>query len=550
MEPQNHKIQYLIDKYLTKELLLPAMQRKYVWRQSQARDLLDSVYRGYPSGSILIWETDIVPETRDSAIESNEGQAMTKRLLLLDGQQRITSLASIMTGRVVRVKEGGELKEKHIEIYFNLDHPEEVEFEEDGNRELFFQIKSRKIENNPNWISVTKLFKEGVGSILKNLKIGYEHPKYELYNARLNKLYSCKENYFYPVQLLRNMSYGEVTEVFVRVNSAGTRLRGSDLALAQITSRWNEAIHIFEQYLEEVAKHRFYLDDALLVRCITAVATEQSKFKALGRTPIDEIKAAWAKTHKALDYTINFIKENAGIESTHLFDSNSTVFSLSLLVPLVVYFAEHPDGLTEGQEKSLLYWFFAAHMWGRYSGSTETRLDQDLKALTDEKPADVLMKNLQMQAGKRDVTPDDLAMKGQNSPFFLMSYLVAKNNDAKDWFTGVGLSTVNIGPSHKIEIHHIFPRTLIEKDYSKEAVNEIANFAFLSQKANRKISKSSPENYLLTIAKERLSAQKVSLKEDLWKLERFEDFLIARRSDLAEAINDFMKKFGQGRYNK
>ncbi|HUX35469.1 MAG TPA: DUF262 domain-containing protein, partial [Candidatus Paceibacterota bacterium] len=405
MEPQNHRIQFLIDKYLNKELLLPAMQRKYVWRQKQVSNLIDSIYRGYPSGSILIWETDIIPEVREAAVDRSEKNAMTKRLLLLDGQQRITSLAAIITGLPIRVREGGELKEKRIELYFNLDHPEKADFEDNGNRELFFQIKNRKIENNPSWVSVTRLFKDGVGSILKDLKIGYDHSKYELYNERLNRLYGVKENYFYPVQLLRDMQYGEVTEVFVRVNSAGTRLRSSDLALAQITSRWQEAIHIFEEYIKEAAKQHFYLDEGFLVRCITAIATNQSKFQVLGKTPIENIKAAWEEAHRGIDYTINFIKENAKIESTQLFGPKSEIFSLSSLVPLVVYFTKHSNSLSDEQAKKFLYWFFSAHMWGRYSSSTETRLDQDLRTLDDADPTDVLMKNIYKQVGKRGVTP-------------------------------------------------------------------------------------------------------------------------------------------------
>jgi len=84
MEPNNRKIQALVDMYLAQELLLPEMQRKYVWRATQVRDLLDSIYRDYPSGSILIWETDNLPEVKTHAFEKTAQLPIGKRLLLLD----------------------------------------------------------------------------------------------------------------------------------------------------------------------------------------------------------------------------------------------------------------------------------------------------------------------------------------------------------------------------------------------------------------------------------------------------------------------------------
>ncbi|HUX35949.1 MAG TPA: hypothetical protein VMV71_02860, partial [Candidatus Paceibacterota bacterium] len=112
--------------------------------------------------------------------------------------------------------------------------------------------------------------------------------------------------------------------------------------------------------------------------------------------------------------------------------------------------------------------------------------------------------------------------------------------NATDWFTGVGLNTQNMGVSHKIEIHHIFPRAKIEDKYSKEMVNEIANFAFLSKKANLKISDRFPNIYLPRIDQERLKAQNVPLDKPLWEIDRYEDFLKVRRKSLADAINRFM----------
>src|SRR3954470_14544090 len=113
------------------ELRLPEMQRRYVWRSTRVRDLLDSLYRGYPSGAILLWETDEEVPLQDFAISQNASPYQSTRLLL-DGQQRLTSLAAVIRGEPVTVRG----RRRPIELLFNLEHPDELsvvtEVEEEG----------------------------------------------------------------------------------------------------------------------------------------------------------------------------------------------------------------------------------------------------------------------------------------------------------------------------------------------------------------------------------------------------------------------------------
>src|SRR5213596_3686904 len=96
-------VRELIDKAHAGDLTLPEMQRRYVWPATRVRDLLDSLYRGYPSGTILVWETDQEAPTRDLAVEQQKPAFVTQKLLL-DGQQRLTSLAAVMNGEPVSVR--------------------------------------------------------------------------------------------------------------------------------------------------------------------------------------------------------------------------------------------------------------------------------------------------------------------------------------------------------------------------------------------------------------------------------------------------------------
>src|SRR5689334_7719079 len=119
MQQQNIPIGTLIDMYKRGEVRLPEIQRHYVWKATGVRDLLDSLYRGYPSGSILMWETDDPIQTRDFAI-AQDTTAFVGRKLLLDGQQRLTSLTAVLNGEPINVRR----RKRPIEILFNLDHPD------------------------------------------------------------------------------------------------------------------------------------------------------------------------------------------------------------------------------------------------------------------------------------------------------------------------------------------------------------------------------------------------------------------------------------------
>jgi len=537
--------------YLEKGLLLPEMQRRYVWTSTQVRDLMDTVYHDYPSGSILLWKTDQLPETRTSAVQGEKEDTVRDKLLLLDGQQRITALATIMTGHPIRGKDGALT---HIDLYFNVDHPEkcctdESEIESEEYQSQFFQVKNRAIENQPTWISVTKLFTKGVGEILKDLRVNYDDPRFELINQRLNHLYNTQKNYVYPVQILpKELSYAEATRVFVRVNSMGTRLSKSDLALAQVTSRWSGSMKLFEDFVDKCSKSSFFIDEGFLMRCMMAIATGQCKFERTARTPIEDIQDAWEKTKEGFEFVVNFTKQNAKISSSNIIPSSY------LFIPLLAYAVRNEMRFGK-EERSFIRWFYAASMWGRYSGASETALDQDLNAMLEEKPAEALLKNLLHQVGRLEVKEDDLLGKGISSPFFMMTYVLAVNNEAKDWGTGLALNLTNIGEEHKIEHDHIFPRskltTFLKQKYEdeetiKKLVNDMANIAFLSRRENPSKSSRQPNEYLRAIKQrigvDALTAQSIPLEEELWNMDRYEDFLAARRKLIVAGINRIMEQ--------
>lgn len=570
MQQQNIPISTLVDMYKRGELRLPEIQRHYVWRSTRVRDLMDSLYRGYPSGSILMWETDEEVATRESAI--SQGGTVFASKLLLDGQQRLTSLTAVLNGEPIQVRG----RKRPIEILFNLEHPDgppsdvtDVESDEESpltpddeisedameesgdideglmarlNRRTFV-VSSKNLASQPNWVSVSGVFNgSNDTAILKKAGVqGFDDPRYEKYSERLTRLRQVR-NYSYVVHVLeRDMSYEEVTEIFVRVNSLGAKLRSSDLALAQMTSRWPKLLKQLEAFQEECEQSWFTLDLGLLVRAIVVFATQQCLFKPVSRTPIEKLQEGWEQAKEGLRFAINFLRANVGIEDESLLSSPMFILTLAAIS------RQKGNQLSLEEEQTLLRWLLVANARGRYSrGSSETILNEDLALIFRKDDLRTLLGPLVKQFGRLYIEPSDLASRGANSPLFSLAYLTLKHAGAQDWHSGLGLSLAHQGKLHFIQWHHIFPKSLLKgRNLETGEINEIANMAFITGQTNRRISNSEPVKYLPGIVQLRgtaaLESQCVSTDPNLWELDRYREFLSMRREALAKRMNAFIE---------
>lgn len=523
LERTDKPVSVLLEELGEGALGLPEIQRSYVWNRPQARDLVDSLYREYPSGLILLWKPKELPELRDTALGENNKK--TPDFLILDGQQRLTSLAKVFSGE--------------IDVYFNVE-------------EESFQIYSRKLKANPLWISVKEVISEGAVNVWMKLQqtlaSQVDQPKLNEYLQKLSTLEKIKE-YRYPVMIIHTDDYEEITESFIRVNSRGTRLREAELAMAQLAFHWPGAlVKEFESALDDYEQAKYDLEARFLMRCFVAVSTGQCRFRFLSglwKKSSIELENIWRRTKNAVDHTINFLRNNAGIESSEW------IPSINALVPLVVYLSKKQTPLTNDEAKGLLFWFFEATIHGRFTGSPETKIDQDLKAIESADSINSMVANLRRDVPSFDITPEMVEGKYQRHSFLPLIFAISRRNNAKDWFTGTILSSTNVGPEHQLELHHIFPRAILKEsgDIKVHEIDDIANIAFLSQKANRSILKSKPEDYLGNIEVDRLKCQYVPTDTNLWRVDKFRDFIRERRRFLTEAINEYMRELGAGYFN-
>jgi hypothetical protein len=549
------------------ELRLPEMQRRYVWRSTRVRDLMDSLYRGYPSGAILLWDTDETVPLQEFAVSQAVNPYQSTRLLL-DGQQRLTSLSAVIRGGLVNVRG----RKKPIELLFNLEHPDKpnviTEVQEDGGDEeedgddenvgideadsseddlqrrfnqMTFVVATKKLEQSPHWVKVSEVFKtDSDAPFLKRAGMsGFDDPRYEKYSQRLARLRGiCK--YVYRMDVLeRTLSYDEVTEIFVRVNSLGAKLRSSDLALAQITAKWRHSLQIFLTFQEDCAKVGFDLDLGLHLKNLIAFATGQSRFRTVGSLSIEALKQGWKEAGEGMQFAMNFLKSNAGIESPALLSSP--------FLMVVLAYLGHRRGYKISPEEAaqLRYWALVANAKGRYSrGSSDTLLDQDLATLRDDGKVQDLIDRLRLQMGRLDVSPEELEGRNQRSALFKTMFLAFRADGAKDWRSNLNISLDHSGVHHRLQFHHVFPKAQLKKSYTLRETDDIANLAFIGGKTNRGISDKAPITYLPPLiaqqGKQIFDAQAIPTDAGLLGVENYKAFLTERRKRIAARLNEFL----------
>ena len=518
----------LIQDIGRRELILPEFQRGYVWSRTQVRGYLASLYRGYPTGSFLIWKTSDPGLVRGRPADDN-----TKAFqLILDGQQRLTSVYTLVTGKAPPFYEGEKL---HFNIYFNV------------RTEEFSYYKPTVMKGSKEWVPVTQFLQLGIGEYLKNggpLPTENREFLFDFFDG-LQRLDAIKD-YSYYLDVLNQREMEEAVRIFNLVNSRGTRLTKTDLALSHICALWPEARRTMRVAQQQFGEHGFHFDLDFYMRCMSSVATGAGNYEPLYQASPEKIKTAWERTKTAIEYLLDILRFDA------LIDSARNLGTDMVLVPLVVYLANGSGKFQSDHEKrSFLHWMFAALMWGRYSSSAETRLHKDLEALRLEDPPSRMRDNIIADRGRIRVEATDLAGRTARSPMFAICYLAFRSKGAVDWFNGLPLYQKLLGKSHGLQYHHVFPQSLL---YSRggynsklrqdvNRVNEIANIAFLTQETNLQIRNAEPVQYLAKVLDkypEALDQQAVPINPALWKLERYEDFLGERRVRLATVINNFM----------
>ncbi len=561
----------LLDSIALGIIGLPEIQRPFVWKNAKGRDLFDSMYRGYPVGYLLLWQNANAEGSKGIGVE---GKQKHPSLLIVDGQQRLTSLYAVVKGKKV-IRE--DYSEEFIEIAF---HPLGEKFE----------VADAAIRKDKHWIpNISRLWSpdtdlfELVDAYLEALKQTREVTAEDTKKIRqsIQRLHGLVNYPFRALELLATVNEEQVSQVFVRINSKGQRLNEADFILTLMSVYWDEGRHELERFSRAAKKpaegptpynHFLQPSPDQLLRAAVGFGFKRGRLQYVysllrgkdletGEYSDEGRVTQFARLQEAQACALNiqhwkdFLKclMNAGFRSGKVIMSDTTV-----LYSYVFYLLGKAEyGLSESQlRRSISRWFFFSSLTGRYTNSPESALESDLIQLRDVKDGAAFLacldKNIAAQLTDdfwRVTLPNDLDTAAARSPS-LMAYLAALCLlDAKVLFSNLKVGSL-LDPTtdayrNSLERHHLFPKDWLKKnDYPEiHQTNQIANYALIEWPDNSEISDQSPADYWPQFLDRYTAAEWTTVRywhalPENWETMKYEDFLKKRRGQIAQVIRD------------
>lgn len=550
---------------------LPDIQRPFVWPNAKIRDLFDSIYKGFPVGYLLLWANGLIDGHKTIGSEAKQ---LSPNLVIVDGQQRLTSLYAVIKGiPVVR----SNYKSEKIRIAFNP--IEEV-----------FEVTSAAIERDRSfipdismlWNSKTNLF-QFVNEYLSGLKTVREVQDEEeksVQNA-IVKLQGLLNFPFTALELSAEISEEEVAEVFVRINSQGKTLNQADFILTLMSVFWDEGRSELEGFCRksrapssgELSPFNHFIEPSpdQMLRVGVGLAfkrarlehvysilrgkdLESGEFSEERRVlQFDRLRDAQSKTLK-LQHWHDFMLslQKAGFRSNRMISSQN-----ALLYTYTLYLIGRTElKLPEQQLRQIIaQWFFMSAVTGRYTGSPESRMESDLLMLRSVENAEELITRLRQTCNVTltgdfwDVTlPNELATSSARSPSLFAYEAALVNLEAPVLFSDTkvaGMLDPAIHGQKSIERHHLFPRGYLAKKGITEIrdVNQIANYAYVEWTDNIQILDQSPKDYVPSLKAKFSDAELAKIYRyhalfDGWEELDYKEFLEERRLRIAKIVQE------------
>ncbi len=512
---------------------LPVFQRGYVWQRPQVKDLMNSLYHEYPVGALLTWTTSA---DQVAVRGRSPGRTSGAIQLLLDGQQRITSLYGLIRGKPPGFFDGNA--QAFTDLYFNLESEE-------------FDFMRTRMQNNPLWVRVTALFADSsdwIGLLASHAEYGTDVSDYVQRGWKVKQI----GNVDMPVQEITgsDKTTAEVVDVFNKVNSGGTKLSKGDLVLAHIAARWPEARTEMQQRLRKWERVGFGPKGAnldWLLRCMNVILNDHAELDRLSpeTTGIEGIRDALHQTEYVVDYLLETMR-------SHLYMDIDRVYNSKASFPVMVKYLMNNGGRLADQTElaHLMHWYVCCAIWGRFSGTVGTTINQDLAALRTDAPIEALWRNLRQSYGERVVTQDSFDLNYSRARFYPLLYIMSRIGSAQDWGTGNRLRHHSLGDHTNLELHHIFPRAYLRRQgISAYASNNLGNIAFQTRETNRALSDREPAEYMVEVAANwpgALESQWIPTDRELWRVENYPRFLESRRRLLANAANEMLASLRAG----
>lgn len=582
-------IDILLSWIKTKEIAIPEIQRPFVWDATKVRNFLDSLYKGYPVGYLIIW--------RNPTIRTKDGGLSSGKRILIDGQQRIVSLIAALLGQPVINKNYETVR---IRIAFNP--VEEV-----------FEVANPAIEKNSLWISdISKLFapEASIIDIVHDYCSVNEEIDSRIIEKKLTKLQKITNNQVGIIELSEDLDIDTVTEIFIRVNSAGTELSQADFAMSKIAANerygGNELRKAIDYFChmavvpdfykiieekDEIFSKTPYFNKMVWLKDVKDDLYDPSYTDMLrvaftskfGRGRLQDLVALLSgrnfetkqyeeeiaersfetlkegvmnfmnKTHFE---RVTMILRSAGFITNNLIGSKNAVN-----FAFILYLLAREEGVAPHEiEHTIRKWFVMSMLTGRYSGTPETVIDQDVRQIKSYgvvRHTQAVFNATLTDSFWSALLPQEMDTSSGISPYFLV-YQAAQVKMKDKGFLSKDIEVSSL-LLNRADVHHLFPRNYLKKmGLQRGSYNQIANYAIAQSEINIAIGDKPPKEYFNTMLSQvrggpmkyggiteegqliqNLKSHCIPLDIFNSLADSYEEFLVERRKLMAAKIKDY-----------
>jgi len=528
-----HPVETLLTWVKSGEIAIPEIQRPFVWDATKVRNLLDSLYRGYPVGYLITW--------RNPTVKLKDGTLSAGKRILIDGQQRITALMAALLGREVLTKDYDTVR---IRIAF---HPQEERFE----------VSNPAIAKDPAWLAdIAELFSPtaSVFQIVTDYCQRNGGTSQDAVFATIERLRKIIHNHVGVIELTDDLDIETVTEIFIRVNSAGVELSQADFAMSKIAvnekyggNLLRKAIDYFchlavapefaskiEKGDPDFARSEYWpamrwlkdVNDDLYDPTYTDMLRVAFTFE-FGRGKLQDLVALLSgRNFETKQYEESIAEESfAKLKSGILAFMNKTHFDRLTMIlrsagfvtsdlitsrnavnfAYIVYLRGRREGLAADEIESLVRrWYAMSILTARYTGSPETAFDFDIRQIEAQglrSYADAVIATELPDSFWTGMLPQLMETSSAQSPYFI-AYLAAQARLGDKGFLSKDI-TVRDLLLNRGDKHHIFPRRYLQQQgLNRGRYNQIANFVMAQSEVNIAIGDKPPEVYFKEIAEQ------------------------------------------------
>lgn len=523
----NYSVENIISWISSGEIAIPEMQRPFVWDTSKVRDLIDSLYQGYPVGYIIIW--------KNPDVKLKDGTFSVGKKIVIDGQQRITALTAAIAGKEVINQ---NYKKIRIKIAFN---PIEEKFE----------VFNPAIGKDSEYIDdIAELFKPGFSDFnfsIEYAKMNGKDPSD--INKTITKLKAITGNNIGVIDLNQDLNIETVTDIFIRINSKGTVLAQADFAMSKISSNEKYGGDIIRKTIDYFCHLKRRPMDLEMIKTNDADFSKTDEFKKIswvannhddiympsysdilrvaftsqfkrgkladlvnllsGRNfetrDYEDIIAedSYKKLHQGVMKFVNktnFERYMMIVKSSGIIDASLVRSDNVLNFGYVLYILMVDKGVSPAIIETVVRkWIVLSILTGRYSGSPESRFDYDVKRFDANDPMEYLH---QVELGElsdaywQHILPERLNTSVSSSPYFKV-FLMAQVKMQDKGFLSKQITVRNL-IEDRGDIHHLFPKNYLQKNgqNNKSLYNQIANYAMTQSEINIRIKDESPKIYM------------------------------------------------------